>query len=508
MNGGLTGERDQRTCNAVSAAIIAAGVVYAALVVVVLPLGWLLAIPSDDAFYYFKIARNIVSGQGCTFDGIASTNGFHPLWMLCILPVFSALTTGVELPARVVLAGNGLLAAVTMVMLFRLVRRWVGGGTEWIALAFCALPPVSGALLNGLETGLLLWAGTLLLWLCYRFELHAVGASPGRTFLFGVLLGFITLCRLDSAFLLVAAGLVTLLLTLVGAVTIRRCVVRGLLLGLGFAVLFGPFCIWNIATFGHVMPISGGMKSSFPALRDTLSLTGDRLFGALLLAVVWGVVLAGTRPGSVRRWLESPLVLLAVACTLHFVHAFLFLTWGVYWWHFSLYGLTAAVGLAQAVQRWTLDRGRIEPAAVGIIIVGLVVPGVGLKVFELRSKAEQHAAWLEGARWARAETTPDTVFAIKDAGLFSYFSQRVTVNLDGKANGYAFRDALYADDVGGYLRGADVEYIAHVATRYADGVCRIPIPRVNRRPAILMMRQDDEVFRSRAFAIHRHRFRK
>ncbi len=43
----------------------------------------------DDAFYYFKIASNIASGHGSTFNGIHQTNGYHPLWM--------ALLTGVWL---------------------------------------------------------------------------------------------------------------------------------------------------------------------------------------------------------------------------------------------------------------------------------------------------------------------------------------------------------------------------------------------------------------------------
>jgi hypothetical protein len=42
----------------------------------------------DDAYYYFAIARNISQGQGLTFDGKTITNGFHPLWLICILPIF------------------------------------------------------------------------------------------------------------------------------------------------------------------------------------------------------------------------------------------------------------------------------------------------------------------------------------------------------------------------------------------------------------------------------------
>mgnify|MGYP001100851924 CR=1 FL=1 len=44
---------------------------------------------ADDAFYYFAIARNVAAGLGPTFDGLAATNGFHPLWLLLLTPVFA-----------------------------------------------------------------------------------------------------------------------------------------------------------------------------------------------------------------------------------------------------------------------------------------------------------------------------------------------------------------------------------------------------------------------------------
>ena len=39
----------------------------------------------DDAFYYQRIAANVASGNGSTFDGEHSTNGYHPLWLLVLV---------------------------------------------------------------------------------------------------------------------------------------------------------------------------------------------------------------------------------------------------------------------------------------------------------------------------------------------------------------------------------------------------------------------------------------
>ena len=60
---------------------------------------------SDDAFYYYKVAQNISEGKGITFDGLSSTNGFHPLWMLVCIPVFALARFSLILPLAS--AGNG-----------------------------------------------------------------------------------------------------------------------------------------------------------------------------------------------------------------------------------------------------------------------------------------------------------------------------------------------------------------------------------------------------------------
>jgi hypothetical protein len=49
----------------------------------------------DDFYYYLLVAKNIVQNGASSFDGISSTNGYHPLWMgiLCLL-VWACRGTG------------------------------------------------------------------------------------------------------------------------------------------------------------------------------------------------------------------------------------------------------------------------------------------------------------------------------------------------------------------------------------------------------------------------------
>ena len=52
----------------------------------------LAAFAQDDAYYYFRIAQNIALGRGSTWDGIHSTNGYHPLWLLMLIPLYFILS--------------------------------------------------------------------------------------------------------------------------------------------------------------------------------------------------------------------------------------------------------------------------------------------------------------------------------------------------------------------------------------------------------------------------------
>ena len=74
-------------------------------------LNWFL---SDDAFYYYKIAQNIVEGRGSTFDGVNPTNGYHPLWLIICVPIFALARYDLVLPLRIVILVSTALGAASV----------------------------------------------------------------------------------------------------------------------------------------------------------------------------------------------------------------------------------------------------------------------------------------------------------------------------------------------------------------------------------------------------------
>src|SRR5262245_1467204 len=108
----------------------------------------------DDAFYYLRIAANTVAGRGLTFDGLAPTNGFQPLYFLLSLPIVALGHGSLVFPIH----ASGVLLAVwaagTAAVLRALLLRLAGPGVALFGLLLWALCPYFILMsVNGLETG-------------------------------------------------------------------------------------------------------------------------------------------------------------------------------------------------------------------------------------------------------------------------------------------------------------------------------------------------------------------
>lgn len=110
----------------------------------------------DDAYYYFTIARNIARGYGVTFDGLTPTNGFHPLWMSLITPIWWLGGRSVTIPINLTLTLGVAFDIVTMLGILRLARFVTGNDfIAGLAVIVYAWNPYNlAASVNGLETSL------------------------------------------------------------------------------------------------------------------------------------------------------------------------------------------------------------------------------------------------------------------------------------------------------------------------------------------------------------------
>ena len=169
----------------------------------------------DDAFYYYKVAQNVLSGHGFTFDQMHLTNGFHPLWMVVCLGVFWLSKFNLLLPLRVLVLVSALLNALTGVFLFRLIKKALNTWPAFIgALTWCLLPAVySTTIVHGMEAAI---SAFFMVW--YLLNASTILASSGLKRLrwgqfigLGCLAGLTILSRLDNLFVVLIVAVFLLL---------------------------------------------------------------------------------------------------------------------------------------------------------------------------------------------------------------------------------------------------------------------------------------------------------
>lgn len=169
----------------------------------------------DDAFYYYKVAQNVVTGNGFTFDQINPTNGFHPLWMVVCLGVFWLTRYNLLLPLRVLILISGMFNGLAGVFLFRLLKKSLHPAAAILgAVVWMLLPSIyNTTAVHGMETAISALFLILYLSQCVNL-LHGNFSPRQRTVKLLVcgLLGALTILgRLDNLFVVFAVGFFAIL---------------------------------------------------------------------------------------------------------------------------------------------------------------------------------------------------------------------------------------------------------------------------------------------------------
>lgn len=235
---------------------------------------------SDDGFYYFQVAKNLASGHGFTFDGINPSNGFHPLWLFLITPLFLFTSLNALLPLRLLVVVSALLAAACAVLLYRILRAYTVEGIATLAgLAWLVSPRIHDLTWHaGVEAGLNAFCLLLFWHALVTFEPLRTSKDTLRALArLGLLATLALLARLDNVFVVFFGGAWLWLRLWVPAKSggpnldpWRWRFSTGLaFFGPIIAVMFA-YLLWNQLGFDTFSPISGQVKVWWGTLRNTV----------------------------------------------------------------------------------------------------------------------------------------------------------------------------------------------------------------------------------------------
>ncbi len=218
----------------------------------------------DDAFFYLTIARNVARGAGSTFDGIAPTNGYQPLWLGLLSAAYRAagpLTPDAGLRLAFVLAGICSIAGAAL--LVRLLDR-LGASVPLQVLGVLGLLSQVGFWFFGMEAHLNVVIGGVFLgqvWQQWTSAGAGRATSMRGAWVMAILGALVALTRLDL-FIWVAICLVALSVARRSAGVPMMRVLRLAAVeqgGSGGIVL--AYLASNRMIFGHWLPISAALKS-------------------------------------------------------------------------------------------------------------------------------------------------------------------------------------------------------------------------------------------------------
>lgn len=249
----------------------------------------------DDTYLALKIAKNIASGAGITFDGIHPTNGFQPLYVFLVSPIYLIFKEDLITPVHICLSLLAIFNVLTGLLIYKILKRLTDARKGIIALILWSFSPqiiFNG--INGLETSLSLFLVALSVFYYLTRIRESGDFAHHGFFVLGTLLGLSIFARIDSIFLLLA---ISIDLFLRSYQKLKKLNIKSLLGKLGSIYVFTlsillPWWIFQILYFKTLMPVSGeAVRFQALAYADhnpTLSFFKDKF--------VW----------SLTQWTNSP----------------------------------------------------------------------------------------------------------------------------------------------------------------------------------------------------------
>ena len=478
---------------------------------------------TDDAFYYFKTAQNIIEGQGITFDGIARTNGFHPLWMILLLPIFTLARFDLILPLRLVVALQVFLGLGSALILFQLIcsrcSRWTAFVT---ALIWAYLPIIYNVTFKGgTEAGLNAFFLILFWWQYFRDSerLSLGNINFWRIAALGGIASLTLLSRLDNVYLIFITG-GWLLIRFWHQPGVKTNTLGSILkwwLKLGFSYFtpivttLGLYLISNQLYFGSAMPVSGKIKrwwgtlkftaygkppknfneivseifspndsigpwaivmaplNKFLAWYQALSIGNRFLWGIVLIAILGLIVFSiyRNRKFVVTTFWRWNLIPLLAGCL---VHVFYYKLTGhiaqkEWYWMAEMLFVVLLLGIVLetfVLSALKLPQGnKLVAVATLILTVTLAIPylKLPLAVVNYIPSDDEHF-YLRRANWLEENTEPNSLIGMTGSGSSGYFVQdRVLVNLDGLISSQEYFVHLQNATADEYLESIGVDYV-------------------------------------------------
>ncbi|MGQ9706458.1 MAG: hypothetical protein ACUVWP_05580 [bacterium] len=408
----------------------------------------------DDSFYYFQIASNFISGKGSSLDGIRTTNGYHPLWMIVISPLFLLKEYDMMLPVRLVIILAGLLTIATAYVLYN-ITMIITQRKILSIFAFGAYIFSSNSFFSNISgepvplSNLLIVIGLLItLKAAFDENLSWRGAS-----LFGVISGLTVLARTDNI-----VFVFTYFILILMWYRKEKRFIKVSIAGLITLFIISPWFIWSLTALGTIKQTSADacaylyrvkflnnahnfVDIYYTSLKNLLypaSLL--QIFGfspfyftlLFLIGSLFGVF--KTEDNKLRRSIIISLSMVGVLFILYIVHTGI--AFYIRFWHVASFAIFTVLIIVSFIHIYFKSGINIKRF---LILLSILYFFIFVRHLYLRNVEPPYMNQLDMYKSADyINNDLNHLYSVYDGGIISYFTDGRILSIDGNVNPEAY----------------------------------------------------------------------
>lgn len=419
-------------------------------------------ISQDDSFYYFEIAKNIAAGYGPTFDTINKTNGFQPLWLIILVPIY-LLNFDLITSVRIIIILSALISAFSLYFVYKILNRLFDKKTSQFGLLFWVFNALNIEIYLGGTEGAI---NTLLvIYIIYTIIKNDNDLYSGKKFYFlGFLLSLLFLARTDNIIIILC-----LILWLIsqGNIKIKIRNLKNLTFFI-ICLIFLPslYLLWNLINFNHILPI------------------GAIMFGGNIFIIIFYIILCGlfTFIGGIitkkykifKKYKINSMenIIFIILPILHF--SYYIISGGrISVWYLVLECLSmtyiGSLIFSYFLNHILLNLFKKNKHIISIIflystIIVLLIAEFTAKAFVVKTirgedflNFDQEDETYLAAIWLNNNTPLDAIIVSPNAGYLGYFTERIFIEIWGLVNSFEFFD-YYKGNTTKFLIEGEYDY--------------------------------------------------
>ncbi|RKZ31534.1 hypothetical protein DRQ33_06995 [bacterium] len=438
----------------------------------------------DDAHYYYQIAYNIVHSKGICFTEGIPTNGFHPLWMMVLVPIFWLFKNSKIIPIHIA----GVIIAIASAFAFYIIALFLRNkfkeisGLLWgyLLLGLFSLTPTFLLMnMSGMETGFALLPFAVVFY-CH-WKILQQGENYGRFFKYWVIANIVLLwLRLDYATIVWILNLHLLLKW-------RSKKLLAYIFLINISIL--PWVLWCKLAFGYWIPISG---LAFPYVRKAFLAwsRGAGTYESLAFSyetfikeyIPFWFGFVGGHIGFVLFVGFVSFVLFLLAKIKRTIKNFILSIWDSVWFPFLLWIIVYSL-LHVIIRKYPRDyysvpvaflmitfmattlnfiilyKNKLQITITTVLIILMFIGGIYDFGYSCFPRVMLRSITMNKLAQFVSIINSDAPFGVYNAGIAGYYSDKKIINLDGAVNPNIY-EAIKNNRIWKYIKDNNIKFIA------------------------------------------------